>query len=55
MSEVTAAYNCIERDVRIWSQALALRAQPVTARAIAERTHYSLEDVAAILENLPTV
>lgn len=44
----------IEQDVRVWSQALALRALPVTATAIAERTQHPLEYVEAVLAQLPT-
>ncbi|GAB4356743.1 MAG: hypothetical protein Fur0042_26090 [Cyanophyceae cyanobacterium] len=47
-------WSQIERDVKVWSQALALRAVPVTATAIAERTHHPLEYVEAVLSQLPT-
>jgi hypothetical protein len=47
-------WSQIERDVKVWSQALALRAVPVTATAIAERTQHPLEYVEAVLAQLPT-
>ncbi|MCG9887150.1 MAG: hypothetical protein MH825_16585 [Cyanobacteria bacterium] len=46
-------WSQIERDVKVWSQALALRAVPVTAKAIAERTQHPLEYVEAVLAQLP--